>query len=70
MVALIRESPRDDGPTCRISLRSSDDDVDVSAIARQRDGGGHVQAAGFSSDEPIADIVEFIHRAFVAAQGA
>ncbi len=67
MVALIREPPRDDGPTRRISLRSSHDEVDVSAIARQRDGGGHRQAAGFSSDEPIREIVEFIHRAFVDA---
>ena len=34
MVALIREPPRDDGPARRISLRSSHDEVDVSAIAR------------------------------------
>jgi phosphoesterase RecJ-like protein len=65
MVALIREPPRDDGPTCRVSLRSSRDEVDVSAIARQRDGGGHRQAAGFSSDESIAEITEFLHREFV-----
>ena len=31
-------------------LRSSIDELDVSAIARQRGGGGHRQAAGFSSD--------------------
>ena len=33
-----------------ISLRSSQDEVDVSAIARQSGGGGHRQAAGFSSE--------------------
>ena len=70
MVALIREPPRDDGPVCRISLRSSHDEIDVSAVARERGGGGHRQAAGFSSDEPIADIIEFIRGAFfrVAAE--
>ena len=65
MVALIREPPRDDGPAQRISLRSSRDEVDVSAIARERDGGGHRQAAGFSSEESIAEIVDFLHREFV-----
>ena len=67
MVALIREPPRDEGPTRRISLRSSHDEVDVSAIARKRDGGGHRQAAGFSSEESIAEIIDFIHREFVLA---
>jgi bifunctional oligoribonuclease and PAP phosphatase NrnA len=64
MVALIREPPRDEGPTRRVSLRSSRDEVDVSAIARKRGGGGHPQAAGFSSEEPIGDIVDFVHREF------
>ena len=53
MVALIREPPRDDGPARRISLRSSRDEVDVSAIARAAGGGGHRQAAGFCSDLEI-----------------
>ena len=43
---LIREPPRSDGPTRRVSLRSSTDEVDVSAIARKSSGGGHRQAAG------------------------
>jgi phosphoesterase RecJ-like protein len=68
-VALIREPPRDEGPTRRISLRSSHDEVDVSAIARERGGGGHPQAAGFSSDEPIEDIIEFLRREFVRLHG-
>ena len=67
LVALVREPPTDGGPTHRISLRSSKDEVDVSAIARQQGGGGHRQAAGFSSEKSIAEIVEFIRRAFVAA---
>jgi bifunctional oligoribonuclease and PAP phosphatase NrnA len=66
LVALIREPPTDGGPTHRISLRSSKDEVDVSAIARQQGGGGHRQAAGFSSERPVDDIVAFIRSAFVA----
>src|SRR5579864_7590605 len=67
MVALIREPPRDDGPAHRVSLRSSRDEVDVSAIARKAGGGGHRQAAGFSSDQPLADVIDFLHREFVLA---
>jgi phosphoesterase RecJ-like protein len=64
MVALIREPPRNEGPARRVSLRSSHDEVDVSAIARQEGGGGHRQAAGFSSELSIAEIIEFIRREF------
>ena len=67
LVALIREPPTDGGPTHRVSLRSSKDEVDASAIARQRGGGGHRQAAGFSSEQPVEQIVAFIRRAFVTA---
>jgi len=67
MVALIREPPRDDGPAHRVSLRSSRDEVDVSAIARKAGGGGHRQAAGFSSDLPLGDVIDFIQREFVQA---
>jgi phosphoesterase RecJ-like protein len=67
MVALIREPPRDEGPPRRVSLRSSHDEVDVSAIAAKAGGGGHRQAAGFSSELSIADIIEFLHREFVLA---
>src|ERR671928_493480 len=34
MAVLIREPPRSDGPTRRISLRASTDELDVSALAR------------------------------------
>jgi phosphoesterase RecJ-like protein len=64
MVALIREPPRNEGPARRISLRSSHDEVDVSAIARKAGGGGHRQAAGFSSERPIDDIIDFVRREF------
>jgi bifunctional oligoribonuclease and PAP phosphatase NrnA len=66
MVALIREPPRDEGPARRISLRSSRDEVDVSAVARAAGGGGHRQAAGFSSELEIPAIVAFLRREFTA----
>jgi len=67
---LIREPPRADGPTHRISLRSSSDELDVSAIARKRGGGGHRQAAGFSTEETVDEITEFIRAEYRAAAGA
>jgi bifunctional oligoribonuclease and PAP phosphatase NrnA len=67
MAALIREPPRREGPARRVSLRASTDELDVSAIARKSSGGGHRQAAGFSSDSSIEEITEFIHREFKRA---
>jgi phosphoesterase RecJ-like protein len=67
MVALVREPPTEDGPTRRVSLRSSDDSIDVSAIAREAGGGGHRQAAGFSWEGSSADVADFIRRGFLRA---
>src|SRR5919204_218555 len=69
MAVLIREPPRRDGegPTRRVSLRSSVDELDVSAIARRSGGGGHRQAAGFSSDASIEEITEFVRHEYAAA---
>src|ERR671934_297744 len=67
MAALIREPPRSDGPARRVSLRASTDELDVSAIARKSGGGGHRQAAGFSSDESVEEITDFIQREFLAS---
>jgi phosphoesterase RecJ-like protein len=68
MAVLIREPPRADGPTRRVSLRASVDELDVSAIARKAGGGGHRQAAGFSSEASIEEITEFVRREFAAAR--
>jgi phosphoesterase RecJ-like protein len=59
-----------DGPTRRVSLRASVDELDVSAIARKSGGGGHRQAAGFSSEESIDEITDFVRREFAAATRA
>jgi phosphoesterase RecJ-like protein len=66
LAALIREPPTANGPTHRISLRTTEEDLDVSAIARLSGGGGHRQAAGFSSEASIQEITEFIRREFLA----
>jgi len=68
--ALIREPPRDGPPARKVSLRSSVDEVDVSAIARKSGGGGHREAAGFSSDLSVDEITDFIVREVVAQVGA
>ena len=60
LAALIREPPRDSGPKRKVSLRSSSERVDVSVIARKSNGGGHRQAAGFSSDLALDDVIAFI----------
>ncbi len=44
----------------KVSLRASDDDVDVSAIARAFGGGGHRRAAGFTSELPASELVAAI----------
>ena len=70
MAATIREPPEPPGASRRISLRASHDELDVSAIARKAGGGGHRQAAGFSSSAPIGEIIEFIRREFAAASAS
>jgi phosphoesterase RecJ-like protein len=66
LVALIREPPTQHGPTRRVSLRTRAEGIDVSAIARKSGGGGHRQAAGFSSEASTDEIVDFIRREFLA----
>jgi len=51
----------------KVSLRATGDDVDVSVIARSHGGGGHRQAAGFSTDLPWDELVASL-RAGIDAQ--
>ena len=44
----------------KVSLRSSDGRVDVSRIARAQGGGGHRQAAGFTTAMDWSDLVAFL----------
>jgi phosphoesterase RecJ-like protein len=51
----------------KVSLRATDDDVDVSVIARAQGGGGHRRAAGFSTTVELDDLIAFLRPA-VSAQ--
>ena len=67
-VAAVVRDKTDGGRSARkVSLRSTDGAVDVSVIARRQGGGGHRRAAGFGSDLPYAELVQFL-RDEVAAQ--
>jgi phosphoesterase RecJ-like protein len=70
LAALIREQLNDGADAHKGSLRSSIDELDVSAIARRFGGGGHRQAAGFSTDMPLPEIVEQIRVGFLAQRAA
>jgi phosphoesterase RecJ-like protein len=66
LAVLIREQLNQGAHAHKGSLRSSIDELDVSAIARRFGGGGHRQAAGFSTDLPLEEIVEQIRDGFLA----
>lgn len=68
LACLIRELAPGAGARCKGSLRTSAADLDVSAIARQSSGGGHRQAAGFSSDLDIEGVKEFVLNAYREAR--
>ena len=50
----------------KVSLRAGDDRVDVSAIARAQGGGGHRQAAGFTTGLSDAELVRFLREQLAA----
>jgi phosphoesterase RecJ-like protein len=50
----------------KVSLRATDDDVDVSVIARAQGGGGHRRAAGFSTEKSVEELIEFLRPAIAA----
>jgi phosphoesterase RecJ-like protein len=50
----------------KVSLRATDGRVDVSSIARQLGGGGHRQAAGFSTQLPLDELAVRVRDEVVA----
>jgi phosphoesterase RecJ-like protein len=60
VAGLVRDQLGNNGSKRKVSLRSTDDRVDVSRIARAGGGGGHRRAAGFSTDMEFAELVEFL----------
>ena len=64
VAALVRDRVPIDGDggarVRKVSLRAADDRLDVSAIARQQGGGGHRQAAGFTTELAPEALVAFL----------
>ncbi|HEV7846050.1 MAG TPA: bifunctional oligoribonuclease/PAP phosphatase NrnA [Thermoleophilaceae bacterium] len=68
VAVLVRELLSDDREGMRkVSLRATDGSVDVSRVAREFGGGGHPQAAGFSTAVPYPELVSQL-RGLVRAQ--
>jgi phosphoesterase RecJ-like protein len=67
VAALVRElSTGERAGQHKVSLRATDDDVDVSVIARARGGGGHRRAAGFTTPMSEAELLAFLREAIAA----
>ena len=62
VAAVVRELGSRGRAARKVSLRSSEGDVDVSAIARKHGGGGHKRAAGFSTDLELDELAAFLRR--------
>jgi phosphoesterase RecJ-like protein len=63
VAVLVRELLADDREGMRkVSLRATDGSVDVSRVARAFGGGGHPQAAGFSTEVPYDELVSQLRR--------
>ena len=63
VAALVRELLGEDrGGLRKVSLRAIDSSLDVSRIARTYGGGGHTQAAGFTTDIPYPELVEGLRK--------
>jgi phosphoesterase RecJ-like protein len=60
VAAVVRDQGEGGRAARRVSMRSTDGRVDVSAIARVHGGGGHRRAAGFGTDLPFEQVVEFL----------
>jgi phosphoesterase RecJ-like protein len=59
VAVLVRDLLSEERLGCRkVSLRATDGTVDVSTIARAMGGGGHPQAAGFTTELPYDQLVE------------
>jgi len=60
VAAVVRDLGESGRAARKVSMRSTDGRVDVSAIARAHGGGGHRRAAGFSTDLAYDQVVDFL----------
>jgi phosphoesterase RecJ-like protein len=70
VAALVRELNGSEASRAKVSLRAADPAVDVSAIARAGGGGGHRQAAGFTTQLDDEQLVAFLRDALAAQLAA
>jgi phosphoesterase RecJ-like protein len=62
VAAVVRDLGESGRSARKVSMRSTDGRIDVSAIARAHGGGGHRRAAGFSTNLPFDEVVSFLAR--------
>jgi bifunctional oligoribonuclease and PAP phosphatase NrnA len=62
VAVLARERARGGGAETKVSLRSTDGRVDVAAIAQMKGGGGHKQAAGFTTSGDVNEVLQWTER--------
>jgi bifunctional oligoribonuclease and PAP phosphatase NrnA len=58
--AVVRDQADGGRAARKVSMRAADGRIDVSVIARVHGGGGHRRAAGFGTDLPYEQVVEFL----------
>ena len=66
MAGVARELAGEKAGKRKVSLRATDDRVDVSAIARAQGGGGHRRAAGFATELAWPELVGFVREQLAA----
>jgi bifunctional oligoribonuclease and PAP phosphatase NrnA len=70
VAALVRDLLAEDKAGLRkVSLRAAEEGVDVSSIARSQGGGGHRQAAGFTTDLPLDELIDELREQLAAQVG-
>jgi phosphoesterase RecJ-like protein len=60
IAALVRERPYGDETEYKVSLRATDGATDVASIARLLEGGGHTQAAGYTTHQELDVALDWI----------
>jgi phosphoesterase RecJ-like protein len=62
VAVLARQRARGEGAETKVSLRSMDGRVNVAAIAAAKGGGGHKQAAGFTTAGDVTEVLAWTER--------
>lgn len=60
VAALLRARLREGAGEYKVSLRATDGTTDVAAIAHEQGGGGHTQAAGYTTEQELGAALDWI----------